>query len=344
VTFAQELLRPFAALYSAAARLRATAYRAGLVRRRSIDAAAVVSVGNLTVGGTGKTPMVLWIAEHLIAEGQQVGILTRGYRGATRSKAGADRHAAQSTSDEVQLLQARLGPQVTFGVGADRFRNGVVLAKQGARWLILDDGFQHLQLARTVDIVLLDATDPFGGGQMLPAGRLREPRSALARADLIVITRTDHAPALETIVRRYSAAPIFYARPELSAVRVFRGRYPGDRDTAAHSRKLFAFCGIGNPNAFLADLRNWAFDFVGHKFFPDHHRYSQREIDEIWREAAQAGAQALMCTEKDIFNLAGVPGESLDLLYCQISMQVAKPEGLWNAIKSMARSGKPIRN
>lgn len=344
MTFAQELLRPLAAIYSAAARLRATAYRAGLLRRRSIEAAVVVSVGNLTVGGTGKTPMVLWIAEHLIAEGQQVGILTRGYRGSTGSKAGADGHAAPSTSDEVQLLKARLGPEVAFGIGRDRFGNGVQLAKQGARWLILDDGFQHVQLARTVNIVLLDATDPFGGGHVLPAGRLREPRSALARADLIVITRTDHAPALETIVRRYSAAPIFYARPELRAVRIFRGKYPGDRDQATHSKKLFAFCGIGNPRAFVADLRNWAFDFVGHKFFPDHHRYSQREIDEISREAAQAGAQALICTEKDIFNLAGVSGESLDLLYCQISMQVAKPEGLWSAIKGMARSRKPIRN
>jgi tetraacyldisaccharide 4'-kinase len=339
VTFAQQILRPFAAIYSATARLRAASYRGGLLRQRTLDA-IVISVGNLTVGGTGKTPMVVWVAERLRREGERMGILTRGYGG---SKMETDGHSVESSSDEVQLLKARLGPEVALGVGADRFRRGVDLVKQGVKWLILDDGFQHLQLARDVDIVLLDATNPFGGGHLLPAGRLREPRSALARADLIVLTRTDSAPAVEAIVRRYSQAPIFYARPAPASACVFCGAYPGKEDREARSRKLFAFCGVGNPAAFVADLRNWGFDLAGHRFFPDHHRYTRQEVEQLSREAVKAGASALICTEKDIFNLANAHCESVDLLYCPISFEVRGEEEFWRAIQSKAESRERAR-
>jgi len=185
VTLLESVLWPLTIPYGAATHLRTRAYRTGLLRAKRLDG-VVISVGNLTVGGTGKTPMVLWIAERLIAEGKKTAILTRGYRG--------DASAEGSTSDEVQLLQARLGDRVAFGVGADRWARGRELSAQGIDWFILDDGFQHIQLARDVDIVLIDATNPFGGGHLLPAGRLREPKSALARANLVVVTRSDHAP------------------------------------------------------------------------------------------------------------------------------------------------------
>ena len=123
-----------------------------------------------------------------------------------------------SSSDEVQLLRHRLGDRVAIGVGADRFARGSELAKKGVEWFVLDDGFQHLALARDVNIVLVDATNPFGGGYLLPAGRLREPRTALARADIIVITRSEYTPAVEATIRHYSAAPIFHARPRLDAI------------------------------------------------------------------------------------------------------------------------------
>ena len=160
----------------------------------------------------------------------------------------------------MRLLQARLGDRVAFGVGADRFAHGGELAKRGVEWFILDDGFQHLQLARDVDIVLIDATNPFGGGHLLPAGRLREPKSAISRADIVVITRSGHAPALEAAIRRESRAPIFYARARLESVRRIAEKIRSAEITEAHSRKLFAFCGIGNPAGFRADLREWGFD------------------------------------------------------------------------------------
>jgi len=329
VTLKESLLWPLALPYGAAAHLRARLYRTGILKQQRLDG-VVISVGNLTTGGTGKTPMVLWIAERLLSEGKSTGILTRGYRG--------QESAAGSTSDEVRLMQARLGDRVAFGVGAGRFSHGRELAARGVKWFVLDDGFQHLQLARDADIVLIDATNPFGGGHLLPAGRLREPRSALARADLIVITRSDHAPAVEAAVRRDSDAPIFYARTQIDSVRAWRGEYPGAEDAGARSRKLFAFCGIGNPSAFLADLRDWGFQIAGHAFFPDHHRYTPQDIRAIEGEARNAGASSLICTEKDIVNLSGDLRRSMDLHYCLISLRIDRESEFWSAIVKAAQS------
>jgi tetraacyldisaccharide 4'-kinase len=330
VTPLQALLWPLTLPYGAATHLRARSYRTGLLRQRRLDG-VVISVGNLTTGGTGKTPMVLWLAQHLLAEGKSTGILTRGYRGET--------DAAGATSDEVRLLKARLGDRVQFGIGADRFARGRELAKRGVDWFVLDDGFQHLQLARDADIVLIDATNPFGGGHLLPAGRLRESRSALARADIVVITRSDHAPAIESMIRHESDAPIFYAAPHLESVRRFHGEYPGDESTECHSRKLFAFSGIGNPAIFLVDLREWGLDPLGYKIFPDHHRYTPQDMKAIAAEARAARADALICTEKDIFNL-GVPLDKVDLYYCRIFFHIAREAEFWAAITDAVRKSR----
>jgi len=336
------LLWPLSLPYAAAAHLRARAYELGFFRQRRLEG-KVISVGNLTVGGTGKTPMVLWIAQRLLAEHKRVGILTRGYKGRVGGRTGYGDGAGVangSASDEVQLLGARLDPQVAFGVGRDRYVSGQRLTKEGVQWFVLDDGFQHLRLARHVDIVLVDATNPFGGGKVLPAGRLREPRSALCRADLVVITRSEHAPAVEVIIRRYSTAPIFYARPQLESVRLWRGEHRGEVDPSAKSRKLFAFCGIGNPSAFLNNLREWGFQVAGQKVFRDHHRYSQQEAAEIERAARASGAEGLICTEKDIFNLGDAQPGEFDLLYCVISMHVERGDEFWTAIMDKAQHQK----
>ena len=124
--------------------------------------------------------MVLWIAERLAREGKKTAILTRGYRGTADPSA----HGLPQ-SDEVALLRERLSGKVQIGVGGDRYKNGEALVRHGVDWFVLDDGFQHLKLARDADVVLVDATDPFGGGMVLPAGRLREPASALGRADVV---------------------------------------------------------------------------------------------------------------------------------------------------------------
>jgi tetraacyldisaccharide 4'-kinase len=337
VRIGQPLLWPLSLPYAGAAVLRAAVYKSHMLPVRRLEA-AVISVGNLTVGGTGKTPMVLWIAGQLLAKGKRPGILTRGYQGQTSNASGISNGAAGSTSDEVQLLNARLGSQAAFGIGANRFSTGQALVRDGVNWLILDDGFQHLPLARDANILLIDATDPFGGGRVLPAGRLREPRFGAARADIIVITRSNHAPAVESLVRRYTHAPIFYARPRPEAVRFARGEYPGEEDPGARSKRLFAFCGIGNPGAFVSDLQTWGFDVVSCRFFPDHYRYTPRDIAKMERDALAAGAEGLICTEKDFFNLGTNRPATLEIRYCPISLQVPDEDGLWAAIEAKIRS------
>jgi tetraacyldisaccharide 4'-kinase len=351
MTLKQSLLWPLSLPYGAAAHLRARAYRKGILKQQHVDG-TVISVGNLTTGGTGKTPMVLAIAEHLLTEGKNVGILTRGYRGEniappTRNDSHANATDASAktittTSDEVRLLQSRLSDRVRFGVGVNRYERGRELAQRGVNWFILDDGFQHLQLARDVDIVLIDATNPFSGGRLLPAGHLREPRSALARADIIVITRSTRAPAIESAIRRDSSGPIFYAQARLDAIHSVTEGHVAGAVVPTALPKLFAFCGIGNPTAFLDDLRTWGLDVVGHKFFPDHHRYTDHDGQEILQLASEAGASGLICTEKDLYNLHALDFGELPTFYCAISMQIHNPDDFWRIVLSTAESRRKL--
>ena len=309
-------------MYGAAARLRAHFYRVGVLQQRRLDA-IVISVGNLTVGGTGKTPLVLWLAQALEARGKPTAILMRGYRGTGDS------------SDEVALLRRHLSEGYAIGVGADRYARGQALAARGFEWFLLDDGFQHLRLARDVDIVLVDATDPFGGGFVLPAGRLREPPSALGRADLVVITRAERAPALEMLIRRHTSAAIFYARTELEEIR------PGTHSRVAWGpadwlgKQAFAFCAIGNSRAFFEDLRTWRIELAGCRAYPDHHRYSARDAMKIERQALEARAEILIATEKDAYNLGALMFQHLPLYHCQVTMRVREPENFWQAIEAI---------
>src|SRR3981189_1182132 len=162
------LLWPLSLLYGVFVRLRVWLYAKGLLKQKRLKA-PVVSVGNLTVGGTGKTPMVIWLAEKFLADEKRVAILSRGYRG------------ANGTSDEIELMKFRLQGRVSFGVGKNRFAEGRRLeSQQSVDVFLLDDGFQHLKLARDLDILLLDASRPLAGESLLPAGRPRAPLAATA--------------------------------------------------------------------------------------------------------------------------------------------------------------------
>lgn len=338
MTLAEIVLWPFSLVYGAVSHLRARAYRQGVLKPRRLDG-VVISVGNLTVGGTGKTPMVLWIAERLASEGKSVGIVTRGYRGhATESADKIKSASSASASDEVRMLQSRLGDRVAFGVGPDRYASGSLLAKRGVNWFVLDDGFQHLQLARDVDIVLIDASNPFGGGHLLPAGRLRELRSALARADIVVITRSSQAPAIEAAIRRETDAPIFYARPQLDAIHSFNEGQIGGNVAPSALGPLFAFCAIGNPQAFLADLGTWGLEIAGHKFFPDHHRFTESDDEEILRQAIAAGARGLICAEKDLYNLHAIYYGEMPIFYCVISLHINRENEFWSEVLATAKA------
>lgn len=327
----QALLWPLSIMYGAGMHFRTRLYRMGVLKQNRLPG-VVISVGNLTVGGTGKTPIVIWMASRLASEGKSAAILTRGYGSRpVETVEGTDEIApSELVSDEVKVMIDHLGDGVSYGVGANRYQRGLKLHKLGVNWFVLDDGFQHLDLARDVDIVMIDATSPFGGGHLLPAGRLREPRTSLSRADLIVITRSHHAPAIEAAIRRDTDAPIYYARPVFDSIRGVWGERLDADD--ARKKKLFAFCGIGNPGPFIADLRDWGFQIVGHRYFPDHHRFTQPEAEQIERAARAAGASGLICTEKDVFNLYGVKWRACDLFVCRIKLEIDNADAFWLSV------------
>jgi len=284
--------------------------------------------------------MVLWIAERLAADSKNTAILTRGYRGTPPEDA-----RGEPQSDEVALLRERLSGRVKIGVGANRYRNGAVLARHGTEYFVLDDGFQHLRLARDADIVLIDATDPFGAGMTLPAGRLREPISALGRADIVVITRSVQrpAPAIEAMVRRHTKSPIFYAATTLESVlripELAVGLPPEDWPRA----RFLAFCGIGNSAAFFDDLRRWGFQLAGERRFPDHHVYDGREVADLEFAAANCGADALLCTEKDVWNLRHAPFTALPVYCCRISLELPVEEFMGAIRHALSRRQSGVR-
>lgn len=336
-------LWPASILYGAGARFRSWTYEAGIRRPERLNG-IVVSVGNLTTGGTGKTPMVIWLAQRFIRNGERVGILSRGYRPLPQSRvnAAAGRMAALKFNDEMALIRDRLGADAEYGIDANRFRAGKQLETRGVQYFILDDGFQHLQLARDVNIVMLDAMNPFGGGRLLPAGKLREPLSALRRADLVVIHRCEERSSeIEETVRRHTAAPIVYSQTELLDLKLW-----GDKQTqgpVTGGRRFFAFCGIGNPSGFLADLKRWRIEVVGHKIFRDHHRYTQQDVAYLEMTARKAGSDSLICTEKDIYDLPADISAGLPLYFCRIGMQFHDEQYLWQCILNEIQSKRQGR-
>ena len=339
-------LTPLAWIYGIVATFRARFYQAGYLPSHKLPG-TTISVGNLTTGGTGKTPIVLWLAQQFVGEGRRVAILTRGYKGkppkspkpgASTDPAANALSALATDSDEVRLLAEHLGDTVAFGVGPKRYLEGMKLAQKGINTFILDDGFQHLELARDINLLLIDATNPFGGGKILPAGYLREPRPAIARADIVAITRATSSPAIETIVRRYTQAPIIYIDFEL------QGLKPLDADTTPEisaidaispATRWFAFSGIGNAQAFTKSLKDWDLNVAGHKDFPDHHKYSDADIRSIVNTAASVSATHLVCTEKDKFNLPAGTNFGMPAYYCTIAPSSSAQLALWNAIQTV---------
>jgi 3-deoxy-D-manno-octulosonic-acid transferase len=277
------------------------------LRRRKKLNGGVISVGNLTMGGSGKTPLVLYLTEELRRGGHRPGILTRGYGRHSLQKQlilepGARVPVSQS-GDEPQIFLRAGGAPV--GIGSDRFETGRMLEERfGADVLILDDGFQHVHLDRQVDIVLIDALRPFGGSEIFPLGWLREPLEALSRAHIIVITRSECARGtfdLRCAVRRYNAqAPIFHA----SAI----PEYWVEASSGAQIPKLAvsrvgAFCGVGNPESFWCTLERMGIETAERVVFDDHHAYRPREIRRVAHQFRAAKVEAAVTTEKDAINL-----------------------------------------
>ncbi|HEX8174690.1 MAG TPA: tetraacyldisaccharide 4'-kinase [Pyrinomonadaceae bacterium] len=303
---------PLGLLYGAAMRARTALYRRGVLQ--SFDLCApVVSVGNITTGGTGKTPVVSWIAEALYGEGLRVCILTRGYgrtdegRRVLVSDGSRVLSDAEEGGDEPFMLAEMLRGKAAVISDRNRVRAAAWAREHlKSEVFVLDDGFQHLRVRRELDIVTVDATNPFGGGRMLPQGRLREPLRSLSRADLIIITRSEQArdvSALKREVERLSGRKnVIISRTRTGAVRPL-AHTTGGPLSSPNAYRVAAFCALGNPQAFFRHLERTGFDLTFTRAFTDHHSYTQSDLDGITRDALERGAEALLTTAKDAVKL-----------------------------------------
>jgi tetraacyldisaccharide 4'-kinase len=287
-------------------------------------------VGNLSLGGTGKTPLVILIAKALLAAGHRPCILTRGYgrrggRGPIVLDPGADLiFDPRVVGDEPAALAGALS-KVPIVISPDRFRAGIIGEQQfQASVHLLDDGFQHLALYRDLDVVLLDTTQPVSDLALLPAGRWREPFSALERAHWVILTRTELGDATELQAQVQALNPrarIFHCATQFAGLVEVRSGLEEPLENLLH-KKVAAFCGIGNPAAFFADLRRWGFGVVAERVFADHHVYRQLELDKISALAKSAGAEALLTTAKDRMNLPSSWDVHMPLFACCIHLEI----------------------
>ncbi|MBI5187548.1 MAG: tetraacyldisaccharide 4'-kinase [Nitrospirae bacterium] len=311
----------------------------------------VISIGNITVGGTGKTPATIALAKEAKKRGFKPCILTRGYKGKVKdpcfvfaNSSLITRHSSLFYGDEPVLMAERL-QDVPIVKCADRYKGGVFALSSLHSALcpdlfILDDGFQHWGLFRDKDILLIDGTNPFGNRRLLPFGPLREPISAINRAVIIAITKlplTHPSPSrgkgkgggglIEEIRQYNSKAPIFFAehRP-LKFTTATGDVMPPEW---AKEKRLFGFCGIGSPESFRETLLSADVELIGFKTYRDHYRYTLGDIQVITRDAEQSGAEWIVTTEKDIMRLRGL---DVSENFVALSIEFAVDEGFYEEV------------
>jgi tetraacyldisaccharide 4'-kinase len=360
-----------AKLYEVAVRLRVAAYETEYRKQKRLQA-VVISIGNITLGGTGKTPMVEYIARYIKSEDHSVAILTRGYaressgmrvlndprrlantdpkgltgtgeRGSPDNLAGGSNSDGVASPNDAQsseaayvslhreygdepLMLARALPDVPVIINKNRYEGGRWAERElGAEVLVLDDAYQHLGLARDLNILLLDATDPFGGFEMAPFGRLREPLYGIKRADAIIITRANRPfdqGQTGAIIKYFCGdkVPVMYVYSSITHL-----RHLGTG--AVYEAEQFAgwnaavMCGIGNPSAFADDILQFGMNIVSENFFSDHHAFTQEDMERVTRTAREAGADAIVTTEKDAVRLEAIKCGDVPVYAAQLEIQ-----------------------
>jgi tetraacyldisaccharide 4'-kinase len=289
------LLRVAEVPYTLAVGFRNRRYDRGTAEVHGVDV-RVISIGNLSLGGTGKTPMVKWLAQRLQNMGARVVIISRGY-GATDG---------QQNDEALELANA------LPGVPHIQNRDRVAAARMAIRdfnpqWLLLDDGFQHRRLARDLDIVLLDALEPFGFGHVFPRGTLREPLVGLRRAHVVCLSRADAISAAEREAIHQRVAQIApnaeWCELAHAATKLVNSRGESRPLQSLAGHRVAAFCGIGNPAGFRHTATTIGCDLVAWREFPDHYAYTQPDITALSNTALETKSEAIVCTQKDLVKL-----------------------------------------
>jgi tetraacyldisaccharide 4'-kinase len=307
-------------LYRVLVQLRMTCYQKGILKRYLLSC-PVISIGNITTGGTGKTPTVILIAQILRQHGKRVTILSRGYRRTPGSAGVSPAHITDTHSDvrdvgdEALLIARKLQQKnnatlqgISVIVGSQRYLSGkFAIERFQPDVILLDDGFQHIQLQRTCDLVLIDATNPFGGDHLLPAGFLREPVENLTRAHAFVITRSDEVANISSISQRLRQinpkAPIFRGTHVYDEI---RWADTGELITIEKlkDKRILGVSGLANPASFHRLLDNRGLAIVKYLDFPDHHWYTKQDTHHICQIIAEDHIDAIMTTEKDEVKLS----------------------------------------
>jgi len=329
---ARAVLRLISWGYAAIIGIRNLLYSAGLMKIHRINI-PVISVGNITAGGTGKTPLVIWLCSQIKNQKSKIKnccILTRGYK----------------TPDEPKILEQSC-PAAKIIINPDRVAGAQeAINKYNAKVLIMDDGFQHRRLARNLDIVAIDATCPFGHGKILPAGLLREPLSSLKRTNAVVITRSDQIKTselenLEVRLRRINPNTIIAkAVHNPICVKTAKGeQIPIDQ---FKSKKVFAFCGIGNPDAFFSTIRTACTQLAGSRTYNDHHIYTSEDINDIYEEANYLGVSVVLTTQKDWIKISAMklPATAIIFGYLEVEIKFTEGEDKLKQLIDTALTGK----
>lgn len=331
------LLTPLAWLYSFALSVRAKLYVSGILKTNRLPR-PVVSIGNVTVGGTGKTPVTAYIARFLMAQGCRVAVLSRGYGGSLEgqttvvSDGASIMLGARECGDEPYLLASTI-PGLLVVIGPDRYAAGQLAMEQlSPDIFLLDDGFQHLRLHRDLNILLLDFARPFGNGLTLPAGMLRESPAAARRADLILFTRS---PKGGTVPAHGTQAPASLASHTIVDLIPLNGGVPLPFARCS-GQKVLACAGIAEPAHFFAALRAEGLNLVKCLAFPDHVAYGKERLDELTGAMRESGAELLVTTEKDGVKLRGLSPEYAGrTLLARLELTIDRQELLHEALKKL---------
>jgi tetraacyldisaccharide 4'-kinase len=306
------VLLPLTLLTHAATTVRNALYDAGLLRVERVGV-PVISVGNLTVGGTGKTPLIIELARRARARGRRVAVVARGY-GAVADESGR--------TDEVALLAERC-PDVEIVVSPSKLRGARQAAQAGAELILVDDGMQHRRLFRDCEVVVVDARAPYGTGMVVPGGSLREPAAGIGRADVIVLTHGEslsvpEREAVELTVRAYRrTTAVVWARHAATGVRPVGGG-PVQPPEALAGQDVELFCGVASPEGFRETVARLGARVTGLHAFPDHHAFGPRDLAAV---RGRARASQLLCTEKDAAKVARIPGNE-DVLTLVIDLEL----------------------
>jgi len=331
--------------YGGIVRLKENLYNKGWLQPKKLPC-IVISIGNLSMGGTGKTPMTAYVAELVKNFGYRMVVISRGYKGLAEKRGGIVSNGqnlfmdSKTAGDEPFMLAASL-KGIPVVVGKNRFKAGMLAVKEFAPdVIILDDAFQHLKLDRDINLLLLDCNHPFGNNRLIPRGVLREPVSSLLRSDAIIATRTGaKTPDFGKQTSRVYSKPFFKSSHLPYICRIIKGKSrPGRQSPPSPAacdpdymsgRNVFAFAGIAKNNDFINTLEHFNCNLAGYRKFSDHHRYTKEDLDALLKSAKDLRTDIIVTTQKDYTRIAGRINWPVDLVVIDIKISFKENEAVF---------------